>query len=207
MFHYCFGQCFSYSFFIFKFFYALFYWVQNRRGRQPSRGVERRVVKDRRQHPTWRFEWGAKNCGILKEERTGCHLLEPLGPTLRTTPISTLLSTRLLWVFSRSHLYLSTLSESDTNRYYCQRLLTEPRFSLLGRLLNEYLVDMFSSLEDSRLNYVTQHLQTRIAARRTGPASFMGSPWMQRRLIADGLVVDRRLGKPTYFIMVICNHP
>ena len=50
--------------------------------------------------------------------------------------------------------------------YYRQRLVTEPRFGLLGRLLNEYLMDMFSSLEDNRLNYVRQHVQTRIAARR-----------------------------------------
>ena len=80
--------------------------------------------------------------------------------------------------------------------YYRQRLLTEPRFGLLGRLLNEYLVDIFSSVEDNWLNYVRQHVQTRIAARleldetieaeggaRAGrvylPASFMGSPRMQ----------------------------
>ena len=106
--------------------------------------------------------------------------------------------------------------------YYRQRLLSEPRFGLLGRLLNEYLVDMFSSVEDNRLNYVREHVQSRIAARReldetieaeggarAGrvylPASFMGSPRMQRRLIADGLAVVRRLGKPTYFITVTCN--
>ena len=106
--------------------------------------------------------------------------------------------------------------------YYRQRLLTEPRFGLLGRLLNEDLVDMFSSVEDNRLYYVRQHVQSRIAARReldetieaeggarAGrvylPASFMGSPRMQRRLIADRLAVVRRLGKPTYFITVTCN--
>ncbi len=95
-------------------------------------------------------------------------------------------------------------------------------FGLLGRLLNEYLVDMFSSVEDSRLNYIHQHVQTRIAARseldetidaegghRAGriylPSSFMGSPRKQRKLIADGLAVVRRLGKPTYFITITCN--
>ena len=106
--------------------------------------------------------------------------------------------------------------------YYRHLLLTEVRFGLLGRLLNEYLVDMFSSIEDSRLNYIRQHVQTRIAARReldetinaeggarAGrvylPSSFMGSPRMQRKLIADGLAVVRRLGKPTYFITITCN--
>ena len=106
--------------------------------------------------------------------------------------------------------------------YYRQHLLSEPRFGLLGRLLNEYHVDMFSSMEDNRLNYVRQHVQSRIAARRkldetieaeggarTGrvylPASFMGRPRKQKRLFADGLAVVRRLEKPTYFITVTCN--
>ncbi len=67
------------------------------------------------------------------------------------------------------------------------------RFGLLGRLLNKYLVDMFSSIEDSRLYYIRHHVQTRIAARseldetidaeggaRAGriylPSSFIGPP-------------------------------
>ena len=106
--------------------------------------------------------------------------------------------------------------------YYRHRILTEARFGLLGRLLNEYLVDMFSSVEDSRLNYIRENVQIRIAAQseldetinaeggvRAGrvylPASFMGSPRMQRKLIEDGLAVLRRLRKPTYFIMITCN--
>ncbi len=106
--------------------------------------------------------------------------------------------------------------------YFRHCVLTEMRFGLLGRLLNEYLVDMFSSTEDSRLYYILHHVQTRIAARseldetinaeggpHAGriylPSSFMGSPRMQRKLIADGLAVVRRLGKPTYFITITCN--
>ncbi len=77
---------------------------------------------------------------------------------------------------------------------------------------------MFSSVEDSRLNYIRLHVQQRIAARSELdetiiaeggriylPSSFMGSPRMQRKLIADGLAVVRRLGKPTYFITITCN--
>ena len=105
--------------------------------------------------------------------------------------------------------------------YYRQRVLTGSRFGMLGRLLNEYLVDMFSSVEDNRLNYVRFNLQTRIAAQReidetieteggprAGvylPASHMCSPRMQRKLIADGLAIVRRHGKPTYFITVTCD--
>ena len=37
------------------------------------------------------------------------------------------------------------------------------------------------------------------------PASFPRSPRMQRKLIADGLAIVRRYGKPTYFLTVTCN--
>ena len=50
--------------------------------------------------------------------------------------------------------------------YYRQRILTDARFGLLGLLFNEYLVDMFSSVEDNRLNNIRHQVQSRIAARR-----------------------------------------
>ena len=37
------------------------------------------------------------------------------------------------------------------------------------------------------------------------PSSFMGSLRKQRKLIADGLAIVRRHGKPTYFLTVTCN--
>ena len=84
---------------------------------------------------------------------------------------------------------------------------------MLGRLLNEYLVDMFSSVD------IRHEVQSRIAARqeldetidadggcRAGRvASFMGSPRRQRRLIADGLTIVTRHGKSTYFLTATCN--
>ena len=93
---------------------------------------------------------------------------------------------------------------------------------MLGRLLNEYLVDMFSSIKDSQVQYIRSEVQTRIAARReldetieaegghcAGrvylPASSQGSLRMQRKLIADGLAIVRDYGKPTYFLTVTCN--
>ena len=39
--------------------------------------------------------------------------------------------------------------------YYQQRILTDARFGMLGWLLNEYLVDIFSSTEDNCLNFIT----------------------------------------------------
>ncbi|CAG8759306.1 7531_t:CDS:1, partial [Ambispora leptoticha] len=38
--------------------------------------------------------------------------------------------------------------------YYHYRIMTEPRFYLLGRLFNEYLVDMFSRADDERLQFI-----------------------------------------------------
>ncbi len=103
------------------------------------------------------------------------------------------------------------LKPTQQLQYFHHSVLTEVRFGLLGRLLNENLVD-----------YIRQHVQTRITARseldetihaeggvRAGriyvPSSFMGSPRMQRKPIANGLAVVRRLRKPTYFITIVCN--
>ena len=49
--------------------------------------------------------------------------------------------------------------------YYRHRILTDARFEMLGRLLNEYLVAMFSSTEDKRLNFICHSLQSRTAGR------------------------------------------
>ena len=38
--------------------------------------------------------------------------------------------------------------------WYRYRLLTEPRFLSIGRLTCEYIVDMFSRMEDERLDYI-----------------------------------------------------
>ena len=38
--------------------------------------------------------------------------------------------------------------------YYRIRLLTEPRFRQIGRLICEYLVDMYSRIEEERLSYI-----------------------------------------------------
>ncbi len=124
------------------------------------------------------------------------------------------------------HIDLISLNPPHKNisqiEYYRQRILTDARFGMLGRLLNEYLVDMFSSMEENHLNFICHSLQSRIAARReldetieaeggcrAGrvylPASHVGSPRMQRKLIADGLAIVRRHGKPTYFLTVTCN--
>ena len=84
---------------------------------------------------------------------------------------------------------------------------------MLGWLLSKYmyLVNMFSSVEDSCLNFIYHSLQSRNAAQRelnetikaeggyhAGrvylPESHVGSPRMQLKLIADSLAIIRRHG-------------
>ena len=51
------------------------------------------------------------------------------------------------------HIHLASLNppydKVSQIEYYRYRILTDARFGMLGWLLNEYLVDMFSSVEDS----------------------------------------------------------
>ena len=60
--------------------------------------------------------------------------------------------------------------------YYRQRIFTDGRFGMLGRLLNEYLVDMFSSVEDNRLSYIrhNQRLAVRSEIEETKGVSVLG---------------------------------
>ena len=117
-------------------------------------------------------------------------------------------------------------------KYYRRLLLREERFGLLGRLLNEYVLDMFSRVEDERLATIRFGVQKRIARRRdvicetidggsrtsggptstTGkkgkvylPSSFIGSARHMKVLRQDALELCRRLGPPTYFITSTCN--
>ena len=50
-------------------------------------------------------------------------------------------------------------------KYYRMLLLREARFAYLGRLQNEYILDMFSRVEDEKLNYIRYGLQSKIAKR------------------------------------------
>ncbi|KFA70978.1 hypothetical protein S40288_11752 [Stachybotrys chartarum IBT 40288] len=69
-----------------------------------------------------------------------------------------------------------------TQLQWCRSMiLAEPRFLDLGRLCCEYLVDMFSRVEDIRLHYL-KRMRT---AQASGPDAVSGHPapdWMQNRL-------------------------
>ena len=101
------------------------------------------------------------------------------------------------------------------------------RFQLLGRLYNEWLLDMWSRTEDQRLDWI-RHNQPKIVkrcdmidvadvdgipegmrGRALGhiflPGSFPGSRRYQLRLLNDALAIVARRGKPSLFITFTCN--
>ena len=116
--------------------------------------------------------------------------------------------------------------------YYRYTLLSQKevdgefnRFQILGRLLNEWVVDMFSRVEDERLLFIRRN-QSKIVKRKDTIAAvegiaqagrpghihlpgssvhLPGSRLYQLRLLSDALAIVARGGKPTLFITFTCN--
>lgn len=104
--------------------------------------------------------------------------------------------------------------------HYRARLLREPRFSIFGRLTNEYVVDMFSRELDARLAYIRSN-QARLRAQEQDaalmghevqeseniylPASFLGSGRWSSNQITDSLTIAAAYGPPTFFVTFTCN--
>ncbi|XP_046393620.1 uncharacterized protein LOC124161349 [Ischnura elegans] len=109
-------------------------------------------------------------------------------------------------------------------KYYRKLLLSEPRFTFLRRLSQEYFVDMWCRAEEARLQYVklNQRKILRIAPRQELdetiaaegdivpgkvylPSTFTNSPrYMQIRYL-DAMALVSRKGKPSFFLTVTCN--
>ena len=111
--------------------------------------------------------------------------------------------------------------------WYRFRLLTEPRFLWFGRLTNEYLVDMYSRVEEERLNYIRsgrsdqmdEAMQRRddiflvdpdaqaveLGSALTLLSSFIGSRAWASEQVADALALCREHGKPSLFITITTN--
>ena len=106
--------------------------------------------------------------------------------------------------------------------YYSYFLLHESRFKYAGRLQHQFLLDLFTSIEENRLDFIAKTVNQRIADRieisqaaegdttaHPGrvylPDSFTNSPRQMRRLIDDGLATVSQMGKPTFFITITCN--
>ena len=114
-------------------------------------------------------------------------------------------------------------------RWYRGLLTTENRFLQFGRLTGEYLVDMYSRVEDERLSYIRRALQQQMnqieefrqmdpnslsqpsqleSFSHWGivlPASFLGSRAWAASEVADSLALCRSKGKPSFFITITTN--
>ncbi|KAG5565447.1 hypothetical protein RHGRI_001363 [Rhododendron griersonianum] len=124
---------------------------------------------------------------------------------------------------------------SDTKKvscreYYCYKLQirdADPSVLLLsGRLLQQYVVDMYIKLENTRLDYYRQKqsdiraelyqgiVDSVLAGESRGsmvgkrvvlPGSFVGGPRDMRRRYLDAIALVQRFGKPDLFITMTCN--
>ena len=86
----------------------------------------------------------------------------------------------------------------------------------MGHLTCEYVVDMYSRVEEERLNYLHigrwQQVQihsinddTNIAFENTLLSSFMGSRAWASEQVADALALCWEFGKPSLFITMTTN--
>ena len=104
--------------------------------------------------------------------------------------------------------------------WYRSRLLTDSRFHVFGRVSCEYLCDMYSRIEEERLNFIRiskKNISQTAAvanvndddedeqANVTLPASFMGSRKWASEQTADSLALARTYGPPLFFITMTCN--
>lgn len=103
-------------------------------------------------------------------------------------------------------------------RWYCSCLLQEEQFTIFGQLTCEYLVDMYSRVEEERLAYIRrgreqQRIQLQDQNFRddidtgeddenqkniTLPSTFLGSRAWASEQVADSLAIYRRFGSFPY---------
>ena len=98
--------------------------------------------------------------------------------------------------------------EATQRQYYRYRLLTKEHFSAFGRLASEYACDMYSRLEESRLEFIRRSSTSAEAEQMSSaplPASFIGSRRWASEQTADSLALARAYGKPTFFITMTFN--
>lgn len=113
--------------------------------------------------------------------------------------------------------------------FYSYRLMQRTGFNLIlksGRLLHQYVVDMYAKIEKERLNFCLLHQHELRAELYQGladavsygdtngatvgrkiilPSSFTGSPRCMHQLYQDAMSIVRKFGKPDLFITFTCN--
>ncbi|XP_074315275.1 uncharacterized protein LOC141651461 [Silene latifolia] len=112
--------------------------------------------------------------------------------------------------------------------YYCYKLQNRPGNMLLraGRCLQQYVVDMYVKLENTRLDYFRNNQDTirselyqglldtidageqcaaNVGRRVILPATYIGGPRDMKRRYLNAMALVQRYGKPDFFITVTCN--
>ena len=110
-------------------------------------------------------------------------------------------------------------------QWVCQLLLTHDRFQRLGAVVNKFLIDVFSAIEDERLSYHVHNQdryvsslhnasgQHRLPRRITNasnnvciiPASCTSGFAHKAKKTTEAMAILRHLGPPDYFITMTCN--
>ena len=123
---------------------------------------------------------------------------------------------------------MSTTGHKITlTQWLTQLLVREPRFQQLGPLVNEFLIDVFSCIEDQRLSfhahnqdkYRTSVHHASVAARVPRPvrdkapgveriivpSSFTQGFADQAKKLTEALALVRHFGTADYFLTMTCN--
>lgn len=110
-------------------------------------------------------------------------------------------------------------------QWYRARILGEPRFAMFSRVAQEYMVDMYSRVEEERINFIRQGRARQLQARRCAwepcndnesvtetqewqnrlPSSFLGSRAWCSNQVADSLALCRCFGRPSLFVTMTTN--
>lgn len=112
-------------------------------------------------------------------------------------------------------------------QWVTQLLMTEPRFQQLGPLVNEFLVDVYSCIEDQRLTFhaINQDMYRTSLQRKSTvarvprsprspsapvdrliiPSSFSGGFADQAKKLTEAMAILRHFGPPSYFVTATCN--
>lgn len=112
-------------------------------------------------------------------------------------------------------------------QWVTQLLVREPRFQQLGPLVNEFLIDIYSCIEDERLKFhafnqekyrtslhhksavsrIPRSLRSASAPvdRVIIPSSFSGGFADQAKKLTEAMAILRHYGAPSYFVTVTCN--
>ena len=127
------------------------------------------------------------------------------------------------------HLHIKSNKRLTNNMYYSYQIHDRHTYSLIlraHRLFHQYLVDAYTCIEQSRLDFIEHHQQqlrieyisgvydalsrgdsdSQVIGKRVFlPATFVGGPRYMYKHYQDALAICKVHGKPQYFITFTCN--